>query len=33
VFRGVMNLEAGLIRRNVRLPFGLSAICLAQKAG
>jgi hypothetical protein len=31
VFRGLLNIEAGLIQRNVRLPFGLSAICLAQK--
>jgi len=32
VFRGLMNIEAELIRRNIRLPFGLSAICLARKS-
>lgn len=31
VFRMVLSLEAGLIAHNVRLPFGLSAICYAQK--
>jgi SAM-dependent methyltransferase len=31
VFRSILNLEAGLIRRNMRLPFGLSAICYAEK--
>lgn len=32
VFRAVLGLEADLIRWNVKLPFGLSAICYAQKA-
>jgi SAM-dependent methyltransferase len=32
VFRMVLGLEAGLIQRNVRLPFGLSAICYAEKS-
>jgi len=31
VFRGVLGMEAKLIRWNIRLPFGLSAICYAEK--
>jgi SAM-dependent methyltransferase len=31
VFRTALGLEAGLIRRGISLPFGLSAICYAQK--
>jgi len=31
VFRSVLGFEAELIRRGVSLPFGLSAICYAQK--
>jgi SAM-dependent methyltransferase len=31
VFRTVLGLEEGLIRWGIRLPFGLSAICYAEK--